>query len=135
MKNNDLPLRFAIPVNEIGNTPFHAAILGALDRYERLLPEINRINESRDEGTNKFLPASYFDKQIRKLLAPIDNMLRLIKIHNPDTAVRNVHGETVSDLMSKAITEHPKTGPRLIKIQSESPEQSIKALREAKIIG
>ena len=134
MKNNALPTRVAIPANEIGNTPFHAAVLGALAKYEQLLPEINRINESRDEGPNKFLPASYFDKQIRKLLAPIDNMLRLIKIHNPDTAVRNDNGETVGDLMIKAITEHPQTGPRLINILLESREQSMVALRRAKII-
>ena len=135
MKNNDLPLRFAIPVNEIGNTPFHAAILGALDRYERLLPEINRINESRNEGINKIKPAFIFDNKISELKAPIDNMLRLIKIHNPDTAVRNVHGETVGDLMSKAITEHVKTWRMLFDILLESHEQSMDALRKAKIIG
>ena len=130
MKNNDLPTRFEIPVNERGNTPFHAAILAALE----LLPQVNRINELRNVGANKFLPASHFDKKISKLFAPIDYMLRLIKIHRPDTTIRNNNGETVGNLLSNAIHEKPQIGLRLIKILSESREQSMKALRGAKII-
>ena len=133
MKNNDL--LGDLPASEIGNTPFHAAILGALDRYNEILPEINRINELRNVGANKLVPASHFDKQIRKLLAPIDNMLRLIKISNPDTAIRNDKGETVGDLLSRATTEHVKTWPMLFGILSESREQSMDALRRAKLIG
>ena len=132
LKNNDL--EDDLPVHEIGNTPFHAAILGALDRYDQLLPEINRINELRNVGANKLVPASYFNKQMRKLRAPIDNMLCLIKIHNPDTTIRNDQGETVGDLMSKAITEHVKTWRLLFEILSEPREQSMEALRRAKII-
>ena len=131
MKNNDLPTRFAIPANERGNTPFHAAILAALE----LLPQVNRINELRNVGANKLVPASYFDKKISKLFAPIDNMLRLIKIHNPDTAIRNNNGETVGNLLSNAIYEKPQIGLRLIKILLESRKQSMEALRRAKIIG
>ena len=132
MKNNDL--LDGLSPNEIGNTPFHAAILSGLNKYDQLLPEINRINESRNVGANKLLPASYFNKQIRKLRAPIDNMIRLIKISNPDTTIRNENGETVGDLLSKATTEHERAWPMLIEILLESREQSMVALRRAKII-
>ena len=133
MKNNDL-LENLSP-REIGNTPFHAAILSALNKYDQLLPEINRINESRNVGANKLFPASYFNKQMRKLRAPIDNMIRLIKINNPDTTIRNDKGETVGDLLSKATTEHERSWPMLIEILLESREQSMDALRRSKIIG
>ena len=56
MKNNDL--LGDLPASEIGNTSFHAAILGALDRYDQLLPEINRINELRNVGADKETCAS-----------------------------------------------------------------------------
>ena len=71
---------------------------------------------------------------MRKLRAPIDNMLRLIKIHNPDTTIRNDKGETVSDLLSKATTGHVATWRLLFEILSEPREQSMEALRRAKII-
>ena len=136
MKNNELLSRFGeIPPAEIGNTPFHAAILGALGRYERILPEIIRINESRNVGANKFLPARYFNNKIGELLAPIDNVIRLFKIHNPDTTIRNANGETASDLLiKKATTGYEKTVPMLSKILTEPREKSLRALRKAKII-
>ncbi len=125
------------PPEETGNTVFYTALLGASDGYERIRQQITTINKSRNQGLNKFVPASHFDEKIRRLgesRTQFDNLIRLIKIFNPNPSICNNKNEHLGDLLRQITNKYPASWQMLFEILLESQEQSLQALKQAGII-